>query len=92
MFDVQCMLLEAAMLSFAHGHVRDANGPIALLETCFARRYNAISMDLKLNLSGMHTVVNVSASMRVAAKRDRLCIHCIVQYLQTHLVFQHMIC
>ena len=46
MFDVQCMLLEAAMLSFAHGHVRDANGAIALLETCFARRYYSISMDL----------------------------------------------
>ena len=59
------------------------HGAIALFSTCFAGQYTAVPMP---------TAVNVSANMGLAAKRDRLCIRCIVQDLQTHLEFQQMIC
>ena len=68
------------------------HGAIALLGICFAGHYTAVPLESDLVSLGMHTAVNVSASMGLAAKRDRLCIRCIVQDLQTHLVFQHMFC
>ena len=61
-----------------------------MLGLCLAGHDTAVPIDVIA--LGMHTVVHVSANMGLAAKRDRLCIRCIVQGLQTHLVFQQMTC